>query len=320
MRRVSRPPKWGASGNLEVQIPSGDIASATLVEAQHSDETEGRFEPIRPLNVRHAGEIVSRCGVLRLTVRGTFPTDRGEMARPVPRGQAAGRGVLCGRISLTAALAVAYGPATSRRGVRWTVGPISGVHSVPIEMPNAVSTTAEQPDREEGMIPRGTVSRMLLTCALLCSLVTTASAAATPEAKCGAGKIDLSGKYAACVAKAEKALVLKGDSGKYATQLVKCEEKLTAKWAKLEAGGACWSDGDGPKVQDLVEASAWAVAKGVTLGGEPSGYIACYAKSVECLELSQCCIVKIGCYDPFLAINVTLSYSNCNSSHTYEQL
>jgi hypothetical protein len=150
--------------------------------------------------------------------------------------------------------------------------------------------------------------------------MTTTSDAVTPEAKCAAGKIDLSGKYAACVSKAEKALVLKGDAVKHATQLAQCEGKLTAKWAKLEAAGTCWSQGDGPKVQDLVEGAVWGVTKGVTFGGEPGGNPSAYVTSVECFELQQCCIVKVTYYNPLLDINVTNSYSNCNSSHTYVQL
>ncbi len=170
------------------------------------------------------------------------------------------------------------------------------------------------------MVSRAAVSMTFLTFALLGSLVASASAAPAPEAKCGAGKTDAAGKYAACLLKAEKSLVLNGDSEKYAAQSTKCEEKLDAKWGKLEAGGACWSEGDGPEVKDLVEATTWALTKGETLGGEPTGYKSCRAKGVECFDLSQCCIVKILCYDPYLEINVTLSYSNCNPDHTWQQL
>lgn len=167
-----------------------------------------------------------------------------------------------------------------------------------------------------------TGSRMLLVGALLCGLVSPARGAVTPQAKCGAGKIGLFGKYAACAAKAEGNLVLKGDEEKYAGQLAQCEEKLTVKWQRLEAGGACWSTGDGAQVQDVVEATAWGVAKVVKLGSESSTgpASAAYVKSIECFELQRCCIVKIGYYDPNLMINVTNTYSNCNVNNTWEQL
>lgn len=166
------------------------------------------------------------------------------------------------------------------------------------------------------MVPsRETVSRILLTGAILCSLATMASAAVTSESKCAAGKIDLSGKYAACLLKAEKASVLTGDPGKYAAQLAKCEERLATKWAKLEAG-TCWSEGDLPQVQRIVEATAWGVAKGVTLNSDPDVDSA-YVTSVECFELLNCCIVKITYYNPNLMTNVTDQYDNCNTAHTW---
>lgn len=164
------------------------------------------------------------------------------------------------------------------------------------------------------------VSRTVLTFALLGSFGGTAFAAATPEAKCAAGKIDLSGKYAACVSKAERSLVLTGDSGKYATLLAQCEEKLTARWTKLEASSACWSQGDKLKVKDFLEATVWGLTKGITLGGEPGGNPSSYVTSVECFELQQCCIVKVTYYSSTLETNVTNSYSNCNTTHTWEQL
>lgn len=170
------------------------------------------------------------------------------------------------------------------------------------------------------MIPRRIVSRMLLTCALLCSLMSTTSNAITPEARCAAGKIDLSGKYAACLSRAEKGLVLKADSAKYATDVAECEAKRDAKWAKLEAAGTCWSQGDGPKVHRFIEGTMFGVTKGMTFGGEPGGNPSAYVVSVECFELQQCCIVKVSHYNPILDIDVVDSYSNCNSSGSYEKL
>lgn len=167
----------------------------------------------------------------------------------------------------------------------------------------------------------GRSSSILLAGALCCALASRAAGATPPDVKCAAGKIGLSGKHAACAAKAEGDLVLKGDPDRYAGQLAQCGEKFDAKWAKLEAGGACWSTGDGPPAQDVVEATAWGVARAIKLGGESStGPVqAAYVKSIECFELQRCCIVKIGYYDPNLQINVTNTYSNCNETHTWEQ-
>lgn len=71
----------------------------------------------------------------------------------------------------------------------------------------------------------------------------------TPEQKCEGGKNQAAGKYAACVAKAEKTFVLKADPTKYGEALVKCQDKLTKLWDKLElkateAGTVCPSVAD----------------------------------------------------------------------------
>lgn len=104
---------------------------------------------------------------------------------------------------------------------------------------------------------------------LLCVLGTTATAATTPAQKCEGGKNDAAGKYASCVAKAEKSLVTSGDTGKYTTALSKCEEKFVDSWNKLEtaAEGDCPSDGDAIPVQNFVDACVQSVAEAVSPGG-----------------------------------------------------
>ena len=77
------------------------------------------------------------------------------------------------------------------------------------------------------------------------ALLQTADArAATVAQQCRAGKNKAAGAYAACRQSAEGKLATSGDAAKYATAIGKCQSKLTATWAKLEAtaagkGGAC---------------------------------------------------------------------------------
>jgi len=105
-----------------------------------------------------------------------------------------------------------------------------------------------------------------------------AQAAPTPEQKCQAGKNDAGGKYAACLAKAERAHVLNGDDAKYADAVGKCEARLVAAWGKLEAaaqaaGTECPSTNDQTPIENFVDACvesvAVAVASGGTLGPDP---------------------------------------------------
>lgn len=112
-------------------------------------------------------------------------------------------------------------------------------------------------------------------------------AAPSPEAKCEAGKNDAAGKYAACVAKAEKGLVATGDTVKYAATLSKCEGKILASWSKLEAAAtaaatSCPSMGDAVPIEGFVAACAESVAVAVaggTLGPDP---ITCASDLAAC--------------------------------------
>jgi hypothetical protein len=104
-----------------------------------------------------------------------------------------------------------------------------------------------------------------------------AAGAVTPAQKCEGGKNDASGKYAACLGKAEKAYITTGDAGKYASALVKCESKMDVAYNKLEfgavvSGGSCPSTSDATSIESFVEscnASIAAAVGGGTLGPDP---------------------------------------------------
>lgn len=68
---------------------------------------------------------------------------------------------------------------------------------------------------------------------ILAGWTATATAAPTPEQKCQAGKNQEAGKYAFCLQKAEKKLVLTGDMTRYNEAVAKCETKFAEKWQKL---------------------------------------------------------------------------------------
>lgn len=84
-----------------------------------------------------------------------------------------------------------------------------------------------------------------------------ALAAVTPEQKCEAGKVDAAGKYAACLAKADKSLVLDGNTSKYDEAVAKCGSKIETTFDKLEAAAEkkdaeCPSVGDVAPVEEFV--------------------------------------------------------------------
>lgn len=125
-------------------------------------------------------------------------------------------------------------------------------------------------------------------------LASAAEAAPTAEDKCEGGKNDTSGKYAACVAKAEKTRILTGDAMKYGIALSKCEEKFGLSWGKLEskavdAGTVCPSTGDQATVQDFMDACTQSVALAMNGGPLPLNVIDCNADLTICDDdLSTC--------------------------------
>lgn len=95
-----------------------------------------------------------------------------------------------------------------------------------------------------------------------------ASAATTPAQKCGSGKNQEAGKYAACRQKAEAAFAIKGDSGARAAALERCQAKYGRKWTSLEAkaAGACPSVGDQAAIQAAIDVHTDDVASALAGG------------------------------------------------------
>lgn len=134
------------------------------------------------------------------------------------------------------------------------------------------------------------------TLALAAILLSSASALAAPtaEQKCEGGKNQAAGKHAACIAKAEKGLVTKGDPAKYGEALVKCDEKLAKSWDKLEfqatdAGTTCPSTADQAPIADFLEACGTSVAAALAGGSLGLDPVACGADLTTCDgNLSTC--------------------------------
>ena len=144
-----------------------------------------------------------------------------------------------------------------------------------------------------------------LTAASVVAVILSAAAAIaapTAEQKCEAGKNDAAGKYASCLAKAEKTYVLNGDNERYGLALGKCEEKLVAAWDKLEAaataaGTTCPSTVGQLQIENFVDACvqsvAAAVADGGVLGSDP---VTCNADLGTCTgNLGTCNGNLTGC-------------------------
>jgi hypothetical protein len=120
--------------------------------------------------------------------------------------------------------------------------------------------------------------RVMIAAALVLALPLAALAGVTPEQKCEGGMNQEAGKYAACIAKAEKGFVSTGDGTEYGLALTKCEEKLVGKWDKLEAGAAaqgavCPSVTDPADIEGFLDACGQSVAAalaGGTLGLDPA--------------------------------------------------
>lgn len=111
-----------------------------------------------------------------------------------------------------------------------------------------------------------------MVAALVVLLPAASLAAVTAAQKCEGGKNDASGKYAACMAKAEKSLVLGGTIEAYDAAQMKCVAKHSGTWTKLEGGGSCPTTGDDSSVRDFLDACVLSVAD--ALGGgalPPSG-------------------------------------------------
>lgn len=124
------------------------------------------------------------------------------------------------------------------------------------------------------------------------AVAATIAAAATPEERCEATKNDAAGKYGACIAKAEKALLLNGNAERYATAIGKCDSKHVKAFSKAEtkAGmGVCLTEGDEPDVADFVAACVSVVAGHLGGGSLPADLTECYTDLGTCeSDLTTC--------------------------------
>ena len=94
----------------------------------------------------------------------------------------------------------------------------------------------------------------------------------SPEDKCEASKNQEAGKYAACLLKAEKGLVLGGDAAKHTKAVARCDDRFLSKWTRAEAkaakaGTACPSTGDDTAVMSGIGAGAACVSAAISGGG-----------------------------------------------------
>ena len=120
-------------------------------------------------------------------------------------------------------------------------------------------------------------------------VATLSQAAVDPSNKCEGGKNDAAGKYAACMAKAEKSFVLGADVGDLEAAQLKCSDKLSKSWEKFEAPAACPSMGDEAAIRDYVDACVLSVAVALSGGSLPVDVAVCLADLDACnADLGGC--------------------------------
>ncbi len=141
---------------------------------------------------------------------------------------------------------------------------------------------------------RGGAAMAAATTVVMMFHVSVASGAGTPEQKCEAGKNDASGKYAACLSKAEKSLVTSGDAGAFALDVAACAEKLVSTWEKLEsaatsAGTSCPSTGDQADVENFVTACDAVVAAALSGDPLPTDVLTCNEDLDDCNDMVSIC-------------------------------
>jgi hypothetical protein len=139
----------------------------------------------------------------------------------------------------------------------------------------------------------GILSAALTASALAASL---SQAAVDPSDRCEGGKNDAAGKYAACMAKAEKSFVLGAGVGDYEDAQLKCSDKLSKSWEKFEAPAACPSMGDETAIRDYVDACVQSVAVALSGGSLPVDVAVCLADLDACdADLGTCNADLGGC-------------------------
>jgi len=145
-----------------------------------------------------------------------------------------------------------------------------------------------------------------------------AQAGPAPDVKCEAGKNDTAGKYAACMAKAEKTFVVDGDQNNYDAAVGKCADKFGTSWQKLEdtADGKGWpwpSVGDKMPIQDFLDACQQSVAvavRGGTLGPDP---VTCATDLGTCNGSLATCNGNLGICSGSLG-TCTGDFSTCDTN------
>ena len=158
-------------------------------------------------------------------------------------------------------------------------------------------------------------------------LAATAMAAGTPEQKCQGGKNEAAGKLAACLAKAEKKLVLSGDGSAYAEAVSKCTDKFDAKWQKLEeaataAGADCPDSTTDTAIGDFVDACSDAVATALAGGTLIQDPVSCAADLTTCnSDYGTCSSSLTSCNGSLGTCNSNYStcsgnLSTCNTSYS----
>jgi hypothetical protein len=144
-----------------------------------------------------------------------------------------------------------------------------------------------------------TASSASLLAALLSVLAgQPALAAGTPEQQCEGGKNSAAGKFASCIAKAQKSLVTTADAIAYAEAVLKCEGKLASSYSKLEAGAACPSTGDAAAVQDFVGGCRECIGDALAGGPLCDDPVSCASDLASCnLTLDGCNADLATCTD-----------------------
>ncbi|MBI5506700.1 MAG: DUF1566 domain-containing protein [Deltaproteobacteria bacterium] len=153
----------------------------------------------------------------------------------------------------------------------------------------------------------------------------------SPSDKCESGKNDAAGKYTACLAKAERRLILTSDLTRYTSDVTKCASKFDSRWEKLEAAAAaqaatCPSEDDGVEIQDFLDSCSQSVA-GALAGGTLPDPAQCQADLATCegdlatteADLGTCTTDLGTCNDGLTTCNADLTTAQddlaaCNGS------
>lgn len=132
-----------------------------------------------------------------------------------------------------------------------------------------------------------------ITLLLLAASALVAEAARfTSGQRCEGRKNHLAGAYAACLATAEKQLVLFGDLARYEQKRARCDASFFRDWQKIEAisgAGVCPSEADATDIADFLDgcvASVSGALAGGPLGLDPA---TCNAALADALDANATC-------------------------------